>query len=321
MAVTGCIAAIASAASIGSDSGPSGRCTLDRGIFLSEFCSRVATPSAVAYALVGRRELLLWIVGCLFANQTLLLLDVQSIGAFAASLLTQNDIYWLACAVTLYRLYVSDDSVRASGLDCTLALALGALILCTSLLPYRFGIGLLATLVAVYLLALSQGDRNLRAAGAVLLAVSTQLVWGPIFFQLFTPELLKADAALVGTALMAVRPDVVWSSTTFFASDGHAVSLIAACSSFNNVSTAVLACVSVVMLRRSHWLGRDAAIIVIASVAMILVNSARICLFVWSSDYQLFWHDGAGAQILAIAQTLVVLAIAWWGAAPSRRGP
>src|SRR5262249_40064130 len=159
-------------------------------------------------------------------------------------------------------------------------------------------------------------DRNLKAAGAVLLAVSTQLVWGPIFFQFFTPELLKADAALVGSALMALRPDIVWSSTTFFAPDGPAGSLNAACSSLNNLSSAVLACVAVAMLRRNEWVRRDIRTIIIASVAMVLVNSARICLFVWSRDYQLFWHDGAGAQILAIAQTLVVLAIAWWGAAP-----
>ncbi len=275
-------------------------------------------PATVASASIGRRELLLWIVGCLFANQALLLLDVVSFDAFAASLLTQNDIYWLACAVTLYRLSLSDPVIRADRLDCALALALGALILCTSFLPYRFGIGLLATLVALYLLMLDHGDRNLKAAGAVLLAVSTQLVWGPIVFQLFTPELLKADAALVGTTLMALRPDVVWSGTTFFAPDGHAVWLIAGCSSFNNVSSAVLACVAVTMLRRNEWVRRDIKTIVIASVVMILINALRICLFVWSKDYREFWHDGAGAQILAIAQTLVVLAIAWWGAAPSR---
>jgi exosortase/archaeosortase family protein len=287
---------------------------------LSRVVARVeALPAEIAAPQISRRELLIWITLCLFANQTLLLLDVQSVDAFATSLLTQNDIYWLACAVALYRLHVSDHAVRASRLDVTLALALGALILFTSLLPYRFGIGLLATLVALYLLMLDQGDRNLKAAGAVLLAVSTQLVWGPIFFQLFTPELLKADAALVGSALMALRPDVVWSGTAFFAPDGHAVWLIAACSSFNNVSSAVLACVAVTMFRRNEWVRRDIQTIAIAGVAMILINSLRICLLVWSIDSRQYWHDGSGAQILAIAQTLVVLAIAWWGATPSRR--
>lgn len=287
---------------------------------MSRVAARVeALPSEIAAVSVSRRELLLWIVVCLFANQALLLLDVQSADAFAASLLTQNDIYWLACAVTIYRLYVSDPAVRASRLDCALALALGMCILVSSLLPYRFGIGLLATVVSLYLLMLD--DRNLKAAGGVLLAVSTQLVWGPILFQLFTPELLKADATLVGTMLRQFRPDIVWSGTNFFAPDGHAVSLIAGCSSFNNVSSAVLACVAVAMWRRNAWVRQDIATVLIASVAMILVNTARICLFAWSEDYRLYWHDGAGAQILAIAQTLVVLAIAWWGAAPSKRAP
>jgi hypothetical protein len=64
----------------------------DRGIFLSEISSRMESPSTVASASIGRRELLLWIVGCLFCNQALLLLDVVSFDALAASLLTQNDI-------------------------------------------------------------------------------------------------------------------------------------------------------------------------------------------------------------------------------------
>jgi exosortase/archaeosortase family protein len=274
-----------------------------------------------AVAPISRRELLLWIIVCLFANEALLLLDLTTPSRFAASLLTQNDIYWLACCVTIYRLSLSDRTIPADRRDCTLALGLLAFILLSSLLPYRFGIGLLATLVALYLLLQDHGDRNLKAAGGVLLALSVQLVWGPIFFLLFTPELLKADAALVGTALMMLRSDIVWKDTTFFAPDGHAVALVAACSSFQNVSTAVLACAAVTMWRRTEWVRSDLGTIAIAAIAMILINVARICLFAWSTEYHLFWHDGGGAEILAIAQTLVVLAIAWWGTTPRGRLP
>jgi hypothetical protein len=275
---------------------------------------------AVAVAGIGRRELLLWIVVCLLVNQALLLVGIGSYDAFAASLLAQNYIYWLACYAVVYRLYLGDREIRAGRLDCAFALAVCFLIVLSGFLPYRFGIGLLATLVAFYLLILNGGDRNLKAAGAVLLAVSAQLAWGPIFFQLFTPELLRADAGLVGTFLMALRPDIIWEGTSFFAPDGHAVSLIAGCSSFNNVSAAVLACAAVAMLRRTEWVRGDIATIAIACVAMILINSARICLFAWSLAFHDYWHDGEGAQILGISQTLIVLAIAWWGAGPSRRG-
>lgn len=285
----------------------------------SQASAALALPrSAAGSAPFPRRELLLWVAAWLFANQTLLLFNVESLDAFSASLLTQNDICWLAGGVTIYRLQASDRSASASRLDLVLATALGLGMLLSSFLPYRFAVGLLATLVAGYLLRFHRGDRNLKATGGVLVAVSTQLVWAPIVFQLFTPQLLKVDAALVGTALGQIRPDIVWSGTNFFAPDGHAISLAAACSSFNNVSSAVLACVAVAMLRRNEWVRRDIATIIIASVAMIVVNVARICLFACSEDYRLFWHDGAGAQLLGISQTLVVLAIAWWGAAPRR---
>jgi hypothetical protein len=278
---------------------------------------RLPAPTASA-ARVGRREIFLWTVICLFANQALLLVDTGSYDAFAASLAQQNYIYWLACYVVIYRLYASDKAARAIRLDGCLALAICGAIFFTSLLPYRFGIGLLATITAGYFMAAHGGDRNVKAAGAVLLAVSMHLVWGPIFFQLFTPELLRADAALVGEILTWLRPDIIWSNNSFHAPDGHSISMIAGCSSFNNVSTAILACATIAMLMRTEWVRRDIATVAIACVVMILVNAIRLCLIAWSGALHLFWHDGAGAQILGIAQTLVIFLIAWWGAAPRR---
>ncbi len=268
---------------------------------------------------IGRREAFLWAAVCLLANQAVQLVDASSFEAFAASLATQNYIYWLACYAVIYRLQVSDQASRATRIDAWLVGAICLSILLTSFLPYRFATGLLASITAGYFLTAADGDRNVRAAGVVLLALSTQLVWGPILFQLFTPELLRADAALVGEMLTSVRPDIVWRETTFVTPDGHAIALIGGCSSFNNVSTAVLACVAIAMLARTEWVRRDLATVAIACVVMILVNAFRICLLAWSGAFHAYWHDGAGAQILGIGQTLLVLLIAWWGAAPWKR--
>jgi exosortase/archaeosortase family protein len=73
------------------------------------------------------------------------------------------------------------------------------------------------------------------------------------------------------------------------------------------------------MLARTEWVRRDLATVAIACVVMILVNAFRICLLAWSGAFHAYWHDGAGAQILGIGQTLLVLLIAWWGAAPWKR--
>jgi hypothetical protein len=285
----------------------------------SPSAARLELPaSTAAVAGFGRREAFLWIAICLLANQAVQLVDTGSIDAFAASLVAQNYIYWLACYVVIYRLHVSDRAARATRLDGCLVLAIGVCILLTSFLPYRFGTGLLASIAAGYFLT-AGGDRNVRAAGAVLVALSTQLVWGPILFQFFTPELLRADAALVGEVLASFRPDIIWRDTTFSAPDGHVIALIGGCSSFNNVSTAVLACVSIAMLTRTDWVRRDFATLALACGAMILLNTLRLCLLAWSGELHAFWHDGNGAQILGIGQTLAVLLIAWRGAAPLRR--
>ena len=270
---------------------------------------------------LGRREAFLWLAVGLFANQALQLVDTQSYRAFADSLATQNYIVWLACYAVMRRLYLSDGAVRVTRVDVVLVSATGVAILLSSFLPYRVAIGLLATAMAFYLLISHGGDRNLKAAGAVLLALSGQLVWGPVLFQFFTPELLGADAAIVGGILTSLRPDIVWTGTSFLGADGHSIALIGACSSFNNVSTAVLACATIAMLTRTEWVQRDIAAIAVACVAMIFINAVRIGLLAWSLASYRFWHDGTGAEILGIGETLVVLLIAWWGAAPPRRAP
>ena len=91
---------------------------------------------AVAVAGIGRRELLLWIVVCLLVNQALLLVGIGSYDSFAASLLTQNYIYWLACYAVIYRLYLGDREIRAGRLDCAFALAVCFLIVLSGFLPY-----------------------------------------------------------------------------------------------------------------------------------------------------------------------------------------
>ena len=122
----------------------------------------------------------------------------------------------------------------------------------------------------------------------------------------------------VGEILAWLLPDIVWRGTTFIAPDGHTLVLVGACSSFNNVSSAVLACVAVTMLARPEWRRRDLATVAIASVVMILVNSLRICLLTRSDASHLYWHNGMGEQILVISQTLIILLIAWWGVKPRK---
>jgi exosortase/archaeosortase family protein len=273
---------------------------------LSSYVSPLAHP-------VSRGELVLWIVGALFANQAVHLLDFSSLSAFSTNLAQQNYIYWFGCYVVLYRLSASEDRTPAGVNDWPLAAAMMIAMLLSSLIAYRFTLGALETVVALYLLVVRRSDRQMKAAGIVLLALSAHLIWGPILFQVFTPELLRGDAAVVGGMLKAVRPDIVWTDTTFKNPDHFAVSLVGACSSFQNLSTAMLACAAATMFMRTEWKRSDTLRAVFAGVVMIFINDIRLCLLVWDKSYYDFWHQGAGAPLIGFVTTIALLAIAFSG--------
>src|SRR5437868_2690147 len=233
---------------------------------------RTFTLSGIARP-VSRRELLLWLAAALFANQAVLLLNFSSFPEFLKSLALQNYIYWFGCFVAFYRINRSTrlaPKVTDQGFVFGMLLAL----LLSSFIAYRFAIGLIATVLALYLLIAGRADRELHAAGFVMTALAAHLVWGPILFQLLTPELLRADAALVGNMLALLRPDIIWNDTTFQTPGSFAISLVGACSSFHNLSTAALACAAATMFTRTGWTRLDLAKLAAAVVVMILMNDA-----------------------------------------------
>jgi exosortase/archaeosortase family protein len=280
----------------------------------------LSVPGTISSRLVrpvGRRELFLWLASALFANQAIQLLDLDSLAAFTASLAVQNYIYWFGCYVALYRLSKSDAGVPAKSADWYFAFATMFAILLSSFIAYRFAIGIIATVLGFHLIR-GRADRELKAAGTVLFALSAHLVWGPILFQFLTPELLRADAALVGGMLKLIRPDIIWNDTTFQTPGSFSLSLVGACSSFHNLSTALLACAAATMFLRTKWTKGDIARLATAVVLMIFMNDARLCILAWSPASYEFWHNGAGSVLFDFLITAALLVVAFWGTAPRR---
>jgi exosortase/archaeosortase family protein len=270
--------------------------------------------SANVTSFVSRGELFLWVAACLFVNQAVLLIHVGSFSQLVTDLENQNLVYWFGCYVVLFRLHASGRRERASPYDWCFALTMLCAVLVSSFIAYRFAIGFLASAMGLYLLALYRADEQLKSAGTVLLALSAHLAWGPILFLLVTPELLRADAALVGGLLMLVNPAIVWTGTTFQSAGGHTISIVGACSSFENLSTALLACAAAAMFVRTRWTRRDIAAMVVASVAMVFLNAMRLCLLAWNTASYQFWHEGQGAPLYGCLTSIVMLLIAFWSA-------
>jgi exosortase/archaeosortase family protein len=173
--------------------------------------------------------------------------------------------------------------------------------------------------IAIFCWIGSGGDAKLRAAGIVLAALSVQEFWGHIFFDLFALRLLRAETAVVGTILQAARTGTVWQDNLITGPSGYGVVVYSGCSSFHNLSVAMLCWLTVSSLRNQNWHIRDLVTGCVVGIAMIVCNVTRLCLMAWNSDLYDYWHDGTGAQIFAIGASVIVLLLSLYGSRPATR--
>ena len=153
----------------------------------------------------------------------------------------------------------------------------------------------------------------------MLAALTIQEYWGRIVFDLFTLPLLRAETAVVGTLVQAVRAGTVWQSNVISGPSGFGIIVYSGCSSFHNLSLAMLCWVTVSRLRNLDWRSRDLVTGGVIGITMIACNVARLCLMAWSLDFYEYWHNGLGAQIFAVGASVMVLVLSLYGSRPATR--
>jgi len=231
--------------------------------------------------------------------------DVGSIGIFQC----------MAWYVFFRLLAASDVTAVARSRDAAIAAALSLL----TLLPTSQMTSVAASGLAIYLWIFNEGDAKLRAAAAVLAALSVQEFWGHVFFNLFAVPLLRAETAAVGIVLEAVRPGTLWQDNIITGPSGFGIVVYAGCSSFHNLSLAMLCWMTISRLHHQNWRSRDLVTGAAVGATMIILNLVRLCLMSWNIDFFHYWHDGLGAEIFAIGASLTIVSISLYGADAAKR--
>ena len=119
--------------------------------------------------------------------------------------------------------------------------------------------------------------------------------------------LLRAETAVVGTILQTVQSGAYWQNNMINAKSGWGLVIYPSCSSFHNVSLALLCWVTISRLASNSWHGRDYAIAGVIAAVMISMNMTRLLLMAVDKSLYHYWHDGAGSQIFVITASLFVL--------------
>jgi hypothetical protein len=275
-------------------------------------------------AAIGRRELFVWLAGILLANRLasqLFRLQADSAGGLgdaAASLLMANSVfYYLGWYAVLRLIFESSAEALSSKVDIAFVIFVAAV----SVLSSNWIAWTSATAAGVFLLTAHRKDAGqLKAAGAVLLALAFNGFWGPLLFDIFAFELLRVDAAIVGSVLSASQPGMTWQETVIGVPDGHSVLIYGPCSSFHNISLGLLCWASVTKLARTAWIPSDIAVACAICATVIMLNAIRLYLMALSADHFAYWHGGFGAQLFSWVTTFTVLLMSLWGAF-QRAGP
>jgi exosortase/archaeosortase family protein len=267
---------------------------------------------------VARRDIFIWAAAVLFLNYLFgVVKEIPSTSLEGlVSELGAVGIFQYLAWYAVFRLLGSSgagSAARPRDLLITAALCLPIF------LPTSRMIWVAATGIAIYLWLTSADDPKLRAAGIVLAALAVQELWGHLFFDLVAFSLLRAEAAVVGTLLEAVRPGTMWHDNAIIGPSGFGIVIATTCSSFHNLSLAMLCWLTVSRLRRQDWRAGDFVIGGAIGVTMILFNIARLCLMGWDVRLFHFWHDGAGAEIFVIAASLTILLMSLYGSRPAER--
>lgn len=265
-----------------------------------------------------RRDVFVWAAVILFLNYLFgivkqipaelieeLLTGVGAIGIFQ----------YLAWYV-IFRLLLSSDRLAAARLSDFLIIAAFCL---PVFLPTSKTVWVAATGIAIYWWLFNADDAKLRAVGLVLAALAVQELWGHVLFSLVTLPLLRAETAVVGAIMEAIRPGTAWHDNVVTGPSGFGIAIINSCSSFHNLSLALLCWVAVSRLWHQIWRVRDFVFGAAIGVTMILLNVVRLCLMSWDVDFYHFWHDGIGAEMFAVGASLTILLLSLCAASPARR--
>jgi hypothetical protein len=260
---------------------------------------------------LARRDMFVWAAAIMLSNQLLSTITGSSSPADTSLLaiskpladLIAIGIFPFMAWYAIFRLLAGSDPTPPGTWRDFLLTALPCLLL---FLPIS-RIWVVASVIGTYLLVCGSGDRNLRAAGVVLAALSVQQFWAYFFFDIFGSQLLRIETAAVGMMLHATRPGTVWYDNVITAPNGYGIVVYGGCSSFQNLCLAFLCWTTLMSLRRYSPQVRDLVKGILIGGTVILLNLGRLYLMAWNFDLYHYWHDGAGSQIFEIGTSLIVL--------------
>ena len=257
---------------------------------------------------ITRRDVIIWAMVILFLNNLATIFN-QIEFKFLGELTSISIFQCMAWYAIFYLLGSSDKTSIIQFRDVFFMVGLCLLVL----VPTSRMIWVAAAGIAIYILITGGGAPKIRAAGVVLAAQAIQEFWGHVLFNLVAFPLLRAETAVVGAMLEATRPGTVWQDNIIAGPGGFGLVIHTTCSSYHNVSLALLCWITVSKLSNPNGRSRDLVTGGVVVATMIILNIVRLYLVAHDINLYHYWHEGVGADIFAIVASLAIFSISLYG--------
>jgi hypothetical protein len=170
------------------------------------------------------------------------------------------------------------------------------------------------TVLALYVILCAKPSSTRSRGAIILLATTCTMLWGRLAFAFFADPILKMDAQL--TAWLKGTERI--GNMVHIADGSGYLAILPACSSFANVSLAILAWVIVIQSLARPLFVRDFLWCGLACASVIAVNAGRLSIMASNMNGYLAGHSEWGAAIANVLTLVVIIGITTLCA---RRGP
>lgn len=268
------------------------------------------------------RELVCWSVLLFVAARVSAAADGLSLGGLATAFADHNLILLLAYVALASRAWQIDASVSSTRLDVVVVAASALTLAAISMVGIVSLDGPVALALGLYFLSIGRFcDLSLRAVGVIFVAIGCNLFVGKIILMVFQGQIVSVDAYIVQQALWLTGDAAPRVANRVVSESGFAISIVGACSAFQNITLMMLAVAAAVMWVRPRFQRSDLLWLSIGTVLVLALNSIRLGLMAQDYESYAYWHHGMGAEYIAVAQTALVILVAFFAAQASRTDP
>jgi hypothetical protein len=216
-------------------------------------------------------------------------------------------IVWFSVIIAFSLIFKGTVNYTVTGVD--KAVCFIFMLIC--LLPSALICWCSLSLLCLYL-SYRRRENTVLQAGFILLAVvAIRIPLIQFCMSVFSSALLGIDAFFVAQLLSIFMDTVSFNGNIVYTKNEYSLAIMTGCSSFDNMSLALLLWLTLVCTHCSLGLKKRFTHAFILAVIIIFTNTVRLSLMAWQENFYEFFHANSGLMLIEITllMTAVIMAL------------